>query len=77
MSIGKTASQLEKMIAARLRGNASHIAIYRVLVIAKGNNAWSCSCEGKMGMKISSESENTVTAIARDLRRSYHLEPGY
>jgi hypothetical protein len=77
MSIGKTASKLERKIAARLRASVSHLAIYRVLVIAKGGGAWSTRTEGKMGMAVSSDSDAAVTAIATDLRREYHLDPGY
>jgi hypothetical protein len=77
MSIGKTASQLERKIATQLRASVSHIAIYRVLVIAQGGGTWSTHTEGKMGMTVSSASDAAVTAIATDLRREYHLDPGY
>jgi hypothetical protein len=77
MSIGKTATQLERMITERLRGNPGCFALYRVVVIPQAGGAWTTSCEVKMGMTISSDCERTVDAIARDLRRSYHLESGH
>ena len=77
MSIGKTATQLEKMIMERLRGNPSGSVLYRVVVAPQGGGAWSTNCEARMGMTISSDCGGAVDAIARDLRVTYHLESGY
>jgi hypothetical protein len=80
MSIGKSATQLERKITEWRRGSVSHITIYRVIVLPQrwvGSGGWTTVRHAKMGMTISQESDCELDAIERDLRRKYHLEPGY
>jgi len=77
MSIGKSATQLEKKIIERLRGSASRALLHRVVVIPQGNGTWSTRSEPIMGRTVSSECALAVSAIVRDLRAKYHLELGY
>ena len=77
MTIGKTLSQIEKKLTERLRGNACRAMLYSVVVVPRAAGAWTTECQAKMGMTISPDCTNAVDAIERDLRRRYHLEPGY
>jgi cation transport ATPase len=77
MTIGKTASQIERKLTERLRGNASLAMLYRVVVVPQNAGAWTTQCLAKMGMTISPDCTSAVNAIERDLRRQFHLEAGY
>jgi hypothetical protein len=77
MSIGKTATQIEKKIIERLRGSTNRALLYRVVVIPQGAGKWSARSEPIMGKTVSSECALAVSAIVRDLRAKYHLETGY
>jgi hypothetical protein len=77
MSIGKNATQIEKKIIERLRGSTNRALLYRVVVIPQGAGKWSTRCQPVMGKTVSSECALAVSAIVRDLRAKYHLEPGY